>query len=235
MAWRLLSYSCPRDLFALQTIGTKLALSRVWKFTGGCMTRRNGKYAALWVAFFALALAIGLPSLAQGQGRGRGRGRGDKCDKFINCHDARDGRVDGRGPRTDRDDRYDDDDDRYDNDDYRRGRNRRNRDDDDYARNGGYNRNDIQQQAVNVGYREGYQAGRDDSRNNRNYDYDDHSAYRNATSGYRSSYGDRELYRRYFQEGFRRGYDDGYRNRSVNGGTGRSRVRDILGDILGRP
>ena len=44
--------------------------------------------------------------MAQGNGRGHGRGRGhqngwrfgNKCDKFVNCHDARDGRVDGRGP-----------------------------------------------------------------------------------------------------------------------------------------
>jgi hypothetical protein len=59
---------------------------------------------------------------AQGRGRGHGnwksdndrrsgdwnwdRGRrrtnwkwGNKCDKFVNCHDARDGRWDNRGPR----------------------------------------------------------------------------------------------------------------------------------------
>ena len=34
-----------------------------------------------------------------GQGRGRRVSHLDrKCDKFVNCHDARDGRVDGRGP-----------------------------------------------------------------------------------------------------------------------------------------
>ena len=59
---------------------------------------------------------------AQGRGRGRGLGRSDdvfvsqrnrtdrferlgrnqnwKCGKFVNCHDARDGRVDGRGRRV---------------------------------------------------------------------------------------------------------------------------------------
>ena len=37
---------------------------------------------------------------AQGRGRGHGNGRwGNKCDKFVNCHDARDGRWDNRGPR----------------------------------------------------------------------------------------------------------------------------------------
>ena len=48
---------------------------------------------------------------AMGQGRGRGRDRDrdrdrdgkvshldKKCAKFVNCHDARDGRLDGRGP-----------------------------------------------------------------------------------------------------------------------------------------
>ena len=36
---------------------------------------------------------------AMGQGRGRRVSRSDKkCAKFVNCHDARDGRLDGRGP-----------------------------------------------------------------------------------------------------------------------------------------
>lgn len=56
-----------------------------------------------------LLLAVVLPTTALGQGRGRGHGRGgffgdsnNKCGKFVNCHDARDGRWDGRGPRGDR-------------------------------------------------------------------------------------------------------------------------------------
>ena len=48
-------------------------------------------------------LAVLMPFSAAGQGRGRW---GNKCDKFVNCHDARDGRTDGRGPRTDYRDRY---------------------------------------------------------------------------------------------------------------------------------
>src|SRR5829696_4574439 len=94
------------------------------QLTGGMMTTQfNGKRALLWAAFLTLIVAFALPSMAFGQGRGRGRGRSnDKCDKFVNCHDASEGRVDGRGPRTDRDDDY------YDDDNYRRdrGRNRRN-------------------------------------------------------------------------------------------------------------
>ena len=63
-----------------------------------------------------------LTPVALGQGRGRGNGNGNgrgrgpiifgnggpgnssnqdkKCAKFVNCHDARDGRWDGRGPRS---------------------------------------------------------------------------------------------------------------------------------------
>ena len=36
---------------------------------------------------------------AMAQGRGRRASHLDKkCAKFVNCHDARDGRLDGRGP-----------------------------------------------------------------------------------------------------------------------------------------
>ena len=36
---------------------------------------------------------------AMAQGRGRRASNSDrKCGKFVNCHDARDGRWDGRGP-----------------------------------------------------------------------------------------------------------------------------------------
>ena len=53
-----------------------------------------------------LLLVVIVPTTALGQGRGRGYGRGgfwgnpnNKCGKFVNCHDARNGRLDGRGPR----------------------------------------------------------------------------------------------------------------------------------------
>lgn len=55
-----------------------------------------------------LLLAVVIPTTAVGQGRGKRHGRGgvfgsshNKCGKFVNCHDARDGRWDGRGPRRD--------------------------------------------------------------------------------------------------------------------------------------
>jgi len=64
-----------------------------------------------------IVCAVSAAAFAQGRGRGNGQGRRNdvfadrdfrgnrwrnwdkKCSKFVNCHDARDGRWDGRGPR----------------------------------------------------------------------------------------------------------------------------------------
>jgi hypothetical protein len=192
------------------------------------MNKTVHKRMALWAAILMLVFAVGAPSVALAQGRGRGRGQDKKAGKFKNGHDARDGRWDGRGPRGDRDDRYDDDDYRYNDDDYRYGRNRRS------GNNGGYNnRTDVRRQAQSIGYQEGYRAGQDDRASGRGYDLESHNTYRDATTGYNSSYGDIEYYRTSFREAYRQGYEEGYRNRS--GRSGRSRVGTILGDILGRP
>ena len=68
----------------------------------------------LCMTVMAVLLAVAVPTTSLGQdrqGRWRGRGNGDhsdwsrrnrKCRKFRNCHDARDGRWDGRGPSGDR-------------------------------------------------------------------------------------------------------------------------------------
>ena len=45
-----------------------------------------------------LVLLVAMPALTFAQGRGRGRGQDKKAEKFVNGHDARDGRWDGRGP-----------------------------------------------------------------------------------------------------------------------------------------
>ena len=69
------------------------------------MTNRHNWRVAI---FFAVIMMLTLPviSYAQGRGNGNGRGRGRstnwKCGKFVNCHDARDGRLDNRGPRGSR-------------------------------------------------------------------------------------------------------------------------------------
>jgi hypothetical protein len=47
----------------------------------------------------SLFLLSALPTIASAQGRGRGRGQDKKLGKFVNGHDARDGRWDGRGPQ----------------------------------------------------------------------------------------------------------------------------------------
>ena len=56
----------------------------------------NRKIVLVLVSLFLLSA---LPTIASAQGRGRGRGQDKKLGKFINGHDARDGRWDGRGPR----------------------------------------------------------------------------------------------------------------------------------------
>ena len=66
------------------------------------MKRLRIESTFLMTIFFGLVLLLALPAVSMAQGRGRGRGRGPdwdkKCAKFVNCHDARDGRWDGRGP-----------------------------------------------------------------------------------------------------------------------------------------
>ena len=66
--------------------------------------RRGNRVIRTMFLVLILVLVVPAVSLAQGRGYGRGRGRGPdldkKCGKFVNCHDARDGRWDGRGPRS---------------------------------------------------------------------------------------------------------------------------------------
>ena len=186
------------------------------------MIGSKAQHRGLLAVIFALVVAVGLPTLVNAQGRGRGRGQDKKADKFINGHDARDGRWDGRGPKRGRDDRFDDDD--RDDDYYRRNR-RRDRDDDyGYGRR---NRGDIDRIAESNGYRAGLRAGSTDRAYGDRFNYRDEAAYRDATSGYHNSYGDINFYRNNYREGFRRGYEDGYRRNGSRGG--------ILGRILGRP
>ena len=65
------------------------------------MKNPGSRPASMTLFLMALLVAAVIPVNSFGQGRGRGRNRDDdnwKCGKFVNCHDARDGRVDGRGP-----------------------------------------------------------------------------------------------------------------------------------------
>ena len=54
-------------------------------------------------AALGLLMMLSVSTDAMGQGRNRRvfRNSDKKCGKFVNCHDARDGRWDGRGPRRD--------------------------------------------------------------------------------------------------------------------------------------
>jgi hypothetical protein len=47
-----------------------------------------------------LILLTAMPATNFAQGRSRNRGQQKKLDRFVNGHDARDGRWDGRGPRS---------------------------------------------------------------------------------------------------------------------------------------
>lgn len=59
------------------------------------LMKRNRKMLLVLATLFLLAA---VPATSLAQGRGRGRGQEKKLDKFVNGHDARDGRWDGRGP-----------------------------------------------------------------------------------------------------------------------------------------
>ena len=65
------------------------------------LIKRNRNIVLVMVSAFLLAA---LPAVASAQGRGRlnRRDMSWKCRVFVNCHDARDGRLDGRGPRANR-------------------------------------------------------------------------------------------------------------------------------------
>jgi hypothetical protein len=51
------------------------------------------------VVCLIMVLLFSIPVYVTAQGRGHGRGLSKKSTKFVNGHDARDGRFDGRGPR----------------------------------------------------------------------------------------------------------------------------------------
>lgn len=193
--------------------------------------RSNGKGFLTRALMLAMATFLALPAVTLAQGRGHGR---NKNDVFVNGHDARDGRYDGRGPRRD-DDRRDDDQWRRDR---RRDRRDRDRDydrDDEYTRRqqqrndgygnyggygnrgygnygnygryGGYTQS--QQTALNAGYNEGVKEGRKDRSRGTYHDLEDFGAYRKATTDYNSRIGDRYEYQQYYRQGFSNGYRDG--------------------------
>jgi flagellar biosynthesis/type III secretory pathway protein FliH len=91
---------------------------------------------------------------------------------------------------------------------------------------------DLLRQAVQEGYRQGFQAGMADSRNRRRMNWGGSNIYRSGTIGWQS-YVDRSQYQHYFQQGFQRGYQDGFNNRNQFG-SNHSGGLNILGSILGQ-
>ena len=68
----------------------------------------------------------------------------------------------------------------------------------------------LRQTALNAGYNEGIQEGRNDRRRGDYFNFTDESDYRSATKDYSLRLGDRSLYQRFFRQGFENGYRDGY-------------------------
>ena len=60
---------------------------------------KQGKLFGILVLCLLMVVSVATDAMGQGRGRRASRGFDDrKCGKFVNCHDARDGRRDGRGP-----------------------------------------------------------------------------------------------------------------------------------------
>lgn len=92
--------------------------------------------------------------------------------------------------------------------------------------------------AVNEGYRQGFNAGRSDYNSMRRTGWSNSNVYRTGSTGYQNSV-DRRQYQYYFQQGFQRGYQDGSNAEYQNGYSGSYRygtydngTPNILGTIL---
>ena len=90
---------------------------------------------------------------------------------------------------------------------------------------------DLLRQAVQEGYRQGFQAGRSDRNRRVGLNWGGSSIYRSGNYGWQS-YVDRSQYQYYFRQGFERGYQDGYNSR-YQYGSNNNGVANILGSILG--
>src|ERR1044071_4306875 len=104
----------------------------------------------------------------------------------------------------------------YDNNPYndRSGRDRDWNDRDGNWRGG---RNDIYRIAQQNGYNDGLRSGQSERNSRRSFDYRNDDRYRDASSGYRSDYGNRDQYRQAYREGYQRGYEEGYRQNNRGG------------------
>ena len=90
---------------------------------------------------------------------------------------------------------------------------------------------DLRQTALNAGYNQGSKEGRNERARGRQTNYQNFSAYQNATKGYNSRLGDRELYRRYFRLAFENGYNTEFGIQTRRDGD----YRDNRGDRINNP
>jgi hypothetical protein len=67
--------------------------------------------------------------------------------------------------------------------------------------------------AAQVGYRDGFDAGRNDARDRNRFDPVRSKRYRDGDHDYNNRYGDRELYKRDYRVAFEQGYREGYGTR----------------------
>ncbi|HKP46223.1 MAG TPA: hypothetical protein VJT50_06445 [Pyrinomonadaceae bacterium] len=111
--------------------------------------------------------------------------------------------------------------------DGRRDRDRdRRRDDDNYRRSGVYRQGGYGNYGYNVyqiaqqrGYQDGLYTGSNDARRGQSYNPQRSHFYRDADSGYSSSYGNRGQFRQAYRQGFLQGYRQGFQQ---NGGYNRN-------------
>jgi hypothetical protein len=84
--------------------------------------------------------------------------------------------------------------------------------------NGGYNngsrysRDEVIRIASQNAQQDGYRHGQDDARRNRQYNFQDSDGFQRATNGYRTEFGNLEIYKQAYREGYRRAYDEGFRS-----------------------
>lgn len=97
---------------------------------------------------------------------------------------------------------------------------------------------DLLRQAVNEGYRQGFNSGRSDYGSNRRGSWSNSNVYRTGSYGYQNGV-DRAQYQYYFRQGFQRGYQDGTNSQYQNShsgdyqyGTYNNGTPNILGTIL---
>ena len=72
------------------------------------------------------------------------------------------------------------------------------------------NRGVYRSPAADNGYRDGFEAGRDDARDGDRYDPVRTSRYRSGDHNYDGRYGSRDVYKRDYRAAFEQGYREGY-------------------------